>query len=96
MKENSSDTKSTDQLIEDYCSVLDDYLCDPGDDDLRCRLHDAGMALKGRLVSADVQWRNGKTSSVTGTVTAMAGEFVYLDSDLGNVEGIASSMAAAE
>jgi hypothetical protein len=52
--------------------------------------------LIGRRVVATVEWYGGHTSEVTGEVFALRGKAVYIATRLGDVEGDAMSMSAAD
>ena len=69
--------------VEEYARALDDYLCDPEDDDRSCQLADAAQELKKAApeVSADANF-NGRIITVTGKVCEVLGDKVYIESEV--------------
>lgn len=64
--------------------------------DDRLALKNIAEDLRGKKVTASVQWQKGRTTETTGVVHLVYGDKVYLDCLFGLVEGDANTMISAE
>jgi hypothetical protein len=57
---------------------------------VRVKIKDEWLA--GDLVSLDVTWPNGRTSSMTGRLIVVVGDEAFVETEVGNVVGPVDSL----
>lgn len=94
--------KSTEDLIEEYQTALEEQtIAEDTDDESESEkwsiiAADLARELKGRIIRTDVRFPNGKKLSLDGKVHSIRGDEVYFESTLGDVVGDANCMESAE